>query len=140
MSNGKIIVRHHVQFYKHHFPFSTINTPTPTAYNFLNNDITPYLAYQMHQHATPSASPVPCPQITQSRPTSHSPPYPVQLGPRVPTSTTQRITPNVLFPGPSASPGPLSSQSHPPSSSHAHPPNTLSHTPPLSSPLLPLTY
>ncbi|CAJ2675725.1 unnamed protein product [Trifolium pratense] len=57
LSSRKIIISRHVIFEENTFPFSTMNAPTTTNYNFLDDGINPLLTSPLYTTSPPTSSP-----------------------------------------------------------------------------------
>ncbi|CAJ2673543.1 unnamed protein product [Trifolium pratense] len=66
LSSRKIIISRHVIFQENTFPFSTMNAPTTTNYNFLDDGINRFLTTQVYTTSPPTSSP----NITVTQPPS----------------------------------------------------------------------
>jgi histone deacetylase 1/2 len=71
LSNRKLIISRHVIFDENQFPFTKIHSPSPHSYNFLNDDLHPYLVHQwQNQILPPVANKQPPPTNTTDQPPS----------------------------------------------------------------------
>ena len=101
LSTRKIILSRHVIFEENTFPFSTMNPPTTTDYNFLDDGIIPLLP--SHLYTTYPATPSPNIIATQSPAAQQTPPPPTMnhtIVPLSPTSSSQQLTPTAQTPSP----------------------------------------
>ncbi|CAJ2647961.1 unnamed protein product [Trifolium pratense] len=103
LSNRKLIISRHVIFDENQFPFTKIYSPSPHSYNFLNDDLHPYLVHQWQKQILPPVA------HNQSTPTNitNQPPSPLNqhsLSHNSPTNS----------PTTTSSPSPPPIQPHPP--------------------------
>jgi len=114
LSSRKVIISRHVLFEENTFPFSTMNAPTVSNYNFLDDGILPLAHSQLYTKPQTTSSPhttTPYPPSPTTRHISHSPPShtaqqssPSQSSPTAQDITTSQTAPISHINSPSPTP------------------------------------